>query len=189
MARLADDLGLVLLNPELKPVIVAHRDARKAAAGAIAARQFGHQHEQLQPTPVAQARVNQDLAASASMEQGGAVLDVVPLAAVPEPIPVEQMASASGEDRLRAMVLAIDPRAKFEHAETHDRTRLYIGPIAAVVNDGEPTFAQHVGRGNYVIHRQLAPSGAEGHVIEARYAEGGLLTSTRPASRGERTRE
>jgi hypothetical protein len=169
MARLANDLGLVVLNPELQPVVLAHREAQRAASGAAAVRVFDRQHEQDHLQPATPVQVDQVITRSVRAEQGASPGDVAPPLAVPEPSPVEANILASDEDRLHALVLAIDPRARFEQADTDDRTRLYVGPIAAMLDDGQPMFAQHVGRGSYVLHRQLAPVAAVGDIVEVRY--------------------
>jgi len=172
MARLADDMGLTVLNPELQPTVQAHREARKAAAGLLARNDFLREHDQVKVAPNQAGEVAPNgviaSAAAPTVEREHEALPTVQ----PVPVPIVPTAPERGEDRLRALVLAIDPRAKFLPAETGDASRRYVGPIAAVLDDDEAMFAQHIGRGNYALHRQTAPATEDGQIVEVRYVSG-----------------
>lgn len=169
MARVADDMGLKVLNPELQAVIQAHRAAKKEAAGQVA-----KESAQQAPQAVAQAR-DAGEAASDAPQAHQAAADVATgtdADLVGSLHPTEPAQPATGEEHLRAMVLGIDPRAKFEIADPADESRLYVGPVASALAEAQPMFAQHIGRSIYVIHQQAAPAGHEGQVIEVRYRAG-----------------
>ncbi|AVA38276.1 relaxase/mobilization nuclease domain-containing protein [Cupriavidus metallidurans] len=178
MARVADDMGLKVLNPELQAVIQAHRAAKKEAAGQMAkesaqqAPQAGAlTHLQQPPTQGRDAGE----AASAAPQAHQVAADVATgteADLVGSLQPMEPAQPATGEEHLRAMVLGIDPRAKFEIADPADESRLYVGPVASALAEAQPMFAQHIGRSIYVIHQQAAPAGHEGQVIEVRYRAG-----------------
>lgn len=158
MARLADDIGLKILNPEMQPVIQAHRDARKKAAGQVAKQTAEH-----------------SVKANAA-----AVRDS--LEAVQ---PTEPVQPATDEERLRAMVLAIDPRATFEVADPAEEARMYVGPVASAMEDAQPMFAQHLGRSRYLIHHQAAPAGHDDQVIEVCYRGGRATVNFAQQDKGQ----
>lgn len=92
---------------------------------------------------------------------------------------------AAGEERLRALVLGIDPRATFEIADPADERRLYVGPVASSIDEAQPMFAQHLGRSHYVIHRQAAPADLNDRVIEVRYRAGQVAVSLPQQDKGQ----
>lgn len=195
MARLADDMGLKVLNPELQPVVQAHREAKKLAAGQLA-KESAQQTLQPSTQAPADAKVRPApakapeaaLKASEATEQGdvpaadqeGVVAD--PMADIQ---PTEPALPAAGEERLRAMVLGIDPRATFEIADSADERRLYVGPVASAIDEAQPMFAQHLGRSNYVIHRQAAPADHNDRAIEVRYRAGQVAVSHPQQDKGQ----
>jgi hypothetical protein len=161
MARLADDMGLKVLNPELSAVVIEHRRAK---------------HEAAAKEPAMDAQIG-PVAASTGPAKGeagdtrdSALQEAQPLAEnklVPL-TPIE----LQGEDALRAKVLAIDPRASFELADEHAQGRVYTGPVAAAIDEDPAMFAQHIGRGRYVLHKLTAPQGHEDAIVEVRYRAG-----------------
>lgn len=184
MARLADDMGLKVLNPDLQVAIEAHREAKKLAAGAAAkdaARQViaSSIREASGPATKRPDRVSE---ATEPPGQGDTPTDAL------EPLlePSEPERPTTGEEGLRAAVLAIDPRARFEVADPVDEARQYVGPVAASHAGVDAMFAQHVGRSAYVIHRFPAPADHEGQIVEVRY-RGGAGT-VQPTNQG-RSRE
>ncbi|CAN7780716.1 relaxase/mobilization nuclease domain-containing protein [Cupriavidus necator] len=191
MARLADDMGLKVLNPELQPVIQAHRASKKEAAGRVA-KESGQQSQQgVAPTPAqkvpTEARDAGQTAFAAPQEHQvaagvatGTEADLVGSLQPMEPAP-----PATGEEHLRAMVLGIDPRAKFEVADPADESRLYVGPVASAMEEAQSMFAQHIGRSTYVIHRQAVPAGHEARVIEIRYRAGRADVSPSQQDKGQ----
>lgn len=195
MARLADDIGLKVLNPELQLIIEAHREARKQAAGERAKEsaqqtlQASIQSSTGTPAPPASPRAPEAAqAVSGRTGQGDATADVVTgvandLAAGLRP--TEPALPAAGEARLRALVLAIDPRATFEVADPEDERRLYVGPVAAGMEEAQPMFAQHVGRSTYVIHRQAVLPQHNNQVIEVRYRAGRVAVNPARQDKGQ----
>jgi hypothetical protein len=155
MVRLADDMGLTIFNPELQAAVQAHRAARKEAAGEAARSEYLRERRAAEPD--------------------GPAVEV----ALPTPQPIESSAPARDEDRLRAMVLAIDPRAKFHEADANDVARRYVGPVAAFLAGDTPMFAQHIGRGDYVIHRHIHPTTDATQIAEVRYVDGAMTADVR----------
>ncbi|WP_304350864.1 relaxase/mobilization nuclease domain-containing protein [Comamonas testosteroni] len=161
MARLADDMGLKVLNPELSAVVIEHRRAKHEAAAKEPAMDA-------QGGPVAASTGPANGEAGATRDS--ALQEAQPLAEnklVPL-TPIE----LQGEDALRAKVLAIDPRASFELADEHAQGRVYTGPVAAAIDEDPAMFAQHIGRGRYVLHKLTAPQGHEDAIVEVRYRAG-----------------
>lgn len=195
MARLADDMGLKVLNPELRPIIQAHQEAKKQAAGERA-KEAAQQVQQagLQPfadTQVPPASPKTTEAAQTASDRAGhgqAPADAV-AGVADDPVadlrPTEPVLPAGGEERLRAMVLGIDPRATFQIADPADERRLYVGPVAAALEEGPPMFAQHVGRSTYVVHRQTAPAEHNDQVIEVRYRAGRMAVNISRQDKGQ----
>ncbi len=82
---------------------------------------------------------------------------------------IEPQVARTASERLRDAVLAIDPRATFELADTANPNRRYIGMVAAQADPGQPGFAQHEGQGRYVIHDFAAPENHNDAVVEVAY--------------------
>lgn len=194
MARLANDMGLVVLNPELKPIIQAHRDAKKQVAAEVAKEaaqeSFKTRAAEHSAQAQAQARERAGEASEAAPEAAGGVGEgdgvsdaLVALTGDLRPLE-EPTPPAAGEERLRALVLAIDPRATFQMADPTDEQRLYVGPVASSLDEARPMYAQHLGRSHYVIHRQAAPAERDLQVIEVQYRAGQAIVSPQKADKG-----
>lgn len=195
MARLADDMGLKILNPELLPVVHAHREAKKQAAGQIA-KESAQQTLQASaqapadakapPAPATAPEAAQTLSeATGQSDAPAGDLERVVADPMADIQPTEPAVPAAGEERLRALVLGIDPRATFEIADPADERRLYVGPVASAIDDALPMFAQHLGRSNYVIHRQAAPADHNDRAIEVRYRAGQVAVSLPQQDKGQ----
>ncbi|ART61445.1 hypothetical protein CBP36_20985 (plasmid) [Acidovorax carolinensis] len=191
MARLAEDMGLSVLNPELKPVIEAHREAKKQAAGQVAKEAAQAAFKPRAQEDTGHMSAGAEKAAETAQEaqkgagQGEGVQETL-AAVTPDLRPIEEPAlPTAGDERLRALVLAIDPRAKFQEADPADEKRLYVGPVASSLDGDEPMFAQHLGRGSYVIHRQAAPAEDGKQVLEVRYRAGQAITTHLQAGKGQ----
>ncbi|HIH2745195.1 TPA: relaxase/mobilization nuclease domain-containing protein [Burkholderia lata] len=195
MARLADDMGLKVLNPELQPVVQAHREEEKQAAGQLAKESA---QQALQPSAQAPADARERSAPATAPEAAQTASEATGQGDVPagdlegvaaDPMadiqPTEPALPAAGEERLRAMVLGIDPRATFEIADPADERRLYVGPMASAIDEAQPMFAQHLGRSNYVIHRQAAPADHNDRAIEVRYRAGQVVVSLPQQDKGQ----
>lgn len=142
MARLADDMGMTVLNPELQSTITKHRNAKT-----------------LQITEAATKKSNKP----AQQEPVSQEQDVIQPIILPE---------QTAQERLRAMVLSIDPRAEFIIPDTLDSNRIYTGPVVSTTDHVEgidPIFAQHIGRGVYAIHPINAPELRNNATVEVKY--------------------
>ncbi|AMR77969.1 relaxase/mobilization nuclease domain-containing protein [Cupriavidus nantongensis] len=190
MARVADDMGLKVLNPELQAVIQAHRASKKVAAGQVAKESAQEAPQAVTPTPLQKFETegrDAGQTAFAVPEERQVAADAATgteADLVGSLQPMEPAQPATAEEHLRATVLGIDPRAKFEVADPADESRLYVGPVASALEEAQPMFAQHIGRSTYVIHRQAAPAGHEDRVIEVRYRAGRADTSLPQQDKG-----
>lgn len=192
MARLADDMGLKVLNPELQFLVQAHRAAKKEAAGHVAKESAQKALQESLQAPVPQPTTGAPEAGKAAPyepEHNQGAADVLGGAEAADLVgnlqPTEPAHPAAGEELLRAMVLGIDPRAKFEIADPADDNRRYVGPVVSALEEAQPMFAQHTGRGTYVIHRQAAPAGHDDRVIEVRYRAGQATVSIPQQDKGQ----
>ena len=147
MARLADDMGIVVLNPELRTLVDQHRAARALEAA----------RQQTGDTPADVPSV---------VLESGTVDPADTAAAVPKAdinamgtriLEHPQESVQSPQERIRAMVLAIDPGAKFVEPDPADEARQFFGPVAAELGSSHAGFAQHIGRSVYAIHQVAAP--------------------------------
>lgn len=57
--------------------------------------------------------------------------------------------------------------------------------VASAIDDAQPMFAQHLGRSNYVIHRQAAPADHNDRAIEVRYRAGQVAVSLPQQGKGQ----
>ena len=151
MARLADDMGLVVLNPELHSAIVEHRAQQRRAHVA----------------PVELARPE---SAKSSAPSNSEVPDV-------RSSPTLKPNEPSPDEILKARVLAIDPRATFVLPDINDNRIVYSGPVVAVSREPE-TFAQHVGRSTYVLHTGPTSSLDHDATYDIRYRERVIQVNT-----------
>lgn len=165
MARLADDMGVMILNPEMTVVIEHHR-ADRAEQAAMAAKEkfitktdgdFASNKPPLrQPLPQAPELVTPSSGAAAS----------------PAKTPTAQ-------ERLRTRILSIDPHAQFVLPDPSSG-ELHTGPVAATIDDAEQGFAQHTSRGMYVLHAGTAPRHTADATLEVRYINGVAVATLAP---------
>jgi hypothetical protein len=180
MARLADDMGLTILNPELQTVIEAHRqhkiDQPKVQTPILPVAPTTHQvpdieHQNITPSPEQQPIPASSQSESPQVSTPNQSLPVLTSSVEPDhPVPMQQqpleqeVVSAEIKQQqepiptlnemLRTKVLAIDPHAKFVLPDSQDEKRHYVGPLAVTTDNG---FAQHIGRNQYVLHSGTPP--------------------------------
>lgn len=176
MARLADEMGMTVLNPELQLMIANNRASRELQITLA---------PQVQ-TPQEIAMLNEFIINSAQAE---------PLLQEPEesgeeiqiqsetPAPA-QTSDQVAQDRLRAKILSIDPHAKFVIPDSADSHTSYDGPVAAI-HDETQGFAQRIGRGIYAIHTTSAPENHNNTNIEVRYRNGQPITTIPDHQKGK----
>ena len=155
MARLADDMGMTILNPELQITIEKHRNAK-----ALKVIDTSAQASVITNNPAQQEDVPQ-----------------VSLAMIAEPITQQ---SQTAVELLREKVLSIDPRAKFIIPDVTDDKRTYTGRVVAIIIKNEtqqPGFAQHIGLGLYALHPIKAPDDSNKGVINVKYDNGKAVTT------------
>lgn len=147
MARLADDMGIRVLNPELQDQLEQHRLTRANDA----------------TTPQELQRAS----------------------ATPTDAPPSPEVAISIEEAIRSRVLAIDPAANFSKPKTGAGER-NVGPVVQVYKTGgDAVFAQHVGRGVYVIHHGEPPPNHDGQPIDVEYAKTGMEVRLTHAHQGQ----
>ena len=147
MARLADNMGITILNPDLQMTIENHRNAKA---------------QQIKETSADTIVMANEPAQQEDMLQVSAAI-------VAQPVSQQ---SQTSEELLRAKVLTIDPHAKFTIPDIADNKRVYTGLIVANINKNETTqsgFAQHIGRGLYALHSIEIPDYPNNAVLEVKY--------------------
>ena len=155
MARLADEMNIMILNPELQEFMAHARHTR--------IRQVAAQEPVLPP-------LSENVIATLVSE------------AQPHESVVEPPATPDPYEKLSSMVLAIEPRATFmipDPASNH----LYSGIVVAML-DGNAGFAQHIGRGTYALHLLALPDEFVGS-IDVQYRDGVSEIITREADKGK----
>jgi hypothetical protein len=233
MACLADEMGIAILNPELRSVIEHHRLARQAPLPEpmqAAPSQSVSENEAAWIAPVS-ALVQESIAVEEAVpapghERNDVVLDrsesavstvldasktvaatavggledvskvaefLTPNVSNPEPelalVPVPPAVvspplALPPHERLRAMVLAIDPNAKFVTPLDDGHGTTYFGKVVLSLGDTEPGVAQFSSKlGAYLLHPTLhVPPHAPDDVIEVQYKNGDV---TARQSRGQ----
>ena len=156
MAQLAVEMDIRILNPELQYVAVRHRDRNKKKPAIVV------ESEPLRAAPVVEMP-----APSQAQFPAGAIVEVSP---------------SDPQDQLRAMVLAIDPEARFVTPSTARGMRLYVGPVAVALDEPAIGFAQHTGRSVYALHMTSVPMNAAGVMVEVKYDKGVVAARTLPAT-------
>jgi Relaxase/Mobilisation nuclease domain len=155
MARLADDLGMTILNPELQMTIENHRNVK-----ALKVIDTSAQTSEMTNEPTQQE-------------------DMLQVSAVMVAEPISQK-SQTAVELLRAKVLLIDPHAKFIIPDIADSKRIYRGLVVATINKNETTqsgFAQHIGRGLYALHPIDASGDSNTEVIKVKYDNGQAIAT------------
>ena len=150
MARLADNMGITILNPELQITIENHRNAKVL---------------QIKETSAQTSLIANDPAQQEDMLQASAAMIIQPTS----------QQSQTAEALLRTKVLSIDPHAKFIIPDIADSKRVYTGLVVATINKNEtqqPSFAQHIGRGVYALHSIVIPDYPNNAVLEVQYHNG-----------------
>lgn len=147
MASLADDMGITILNPELQSVIENHRNTKMLQITQAAT---------FTTTPI---KANEIETKSQEVTEVNE-----------ENFPTKETL----QERLRTMVLSIDPHAEFIIPDPADGHRIYTGSVAAVIaqsEDSESGFAQHIGRSIYALHSTKAPEHSKNVGITIKYHE------------------
>lgn len=161
MARLADDMGMTILNPELKTIIATHRTARTLKIAQAITISPSDKLAPVSDTP----RSDPDFLEKRDTGD----LKVPSKSNIPTQQDTATSAVKTLQDRLRDIVLSIDPLAKFVIPDTTDSKKLYVGLIAAQLGDSESGFAQHIGRSVYALHDLDVPKHQNNVVIELQY--------------------
>lgn len=179
MARLADEMGMTILNPDLQAVIAQYRIARKlqvAEAVTIAPAENA-------PVPFSKPAVLQPL----PQEPGPLPQEQKPATpAAEESIPTPEIsASTTPHDRMRAIVLSIDPLAKFVIPDPSNSPHPFFGPVAATLEAPDLGFSQRTGRGVYALHSTNAPEHHQDAVIEVRYRNGQAVVTIPDRQKGK----
>lgn len=185
MAKLADDMGITVLNPEMAEVIQRHREDRLlkiteaieinpadikleiAPAKASPAPQKPHHKPGGMPPHPKEPQAPIPVREPLSREIARTLAEMQEPPKEPPTTPPE-IPTKTPHERLRESVLSIDPRANFVIVEPGASTNPYVGPIAAELEDALG-FAQHTGRSVYALHPVAPPKNHNEAVIEVRY--------------------
>ena len=182
MARLADDMGIAILNPEMQIEIENHRKAREleiTEAITITPESITEptneqtiEEDQTQATPSHKSNQTREADAPAPKtpqqhqpqtenenENGNENAETAPTH------PTEK----TPQEQLRALVLAIDPTATFVEPDPTANARTYSGKVAATLKTPQTGFAQRIGGGKYALHEIDAPAHADNNVLNVRY--------------------
>ncbi|MEQ1916805.1 MAG: LPD7 domain-containing protein, partial [Gallionella sp.] len=170
MACQASDMGIQILNPELQLVIAGYRHQCELD-DAEELRTLSASDESMevltQPT-------------SNKPEQRKGLIDDVQLSEQSASLPIGAPVEQTPQERLRTLVLAIDPLAEFVMPDSEVVHVQYHGPIAVTL----PTqlgnlshgFAQHLGRGVYALHLIPVPENHNEASLEVHYRDGQLVS-------------
>lgn len=92
----------------------------------------------------------------------------------------------TAQEQLRAMVLSIDPDAKFETTDT-SKHRLYSGPVVATLDSSSHDlgFAQKIGRDVYALHLVRAPEHHKNENIDIQYHDGQAIVTLSDHEKGK----
>jgi hypothetical protein len=177
MARLADDFGIVILNPELQTVIVKHRNDRMPQ---ISVEQLTMPDPSIPTLPKEADSPSNDLVKLDSLTQES-------IRASTEKPPIEEPSLLTSQERLRAMVLAIDPRAEFVIPDISDSHKIHIGPVVAALTteDHGHGFAQHIARSVYALHLATPPEHHNNANFEIQYRNGLAVASVTGVAKGK----
>ena len=208
MAFVADDLGMVVLNPELQAGIGERRATRvieidlARASGptstAAAMLQIPAEVSQVRNLKTSRWRTEwaeRTQATESSPVQKGRV--------PPTPRPVDILGAQSDqmhelfvdnlesatartlvrEDRLKEMVLAIDPYAQFVVPDVSTANAQFEGRVVASLVEGG--FVNHIGRGVYAVHWIHAPSDHGDRPVRVRYVAGEGVATLEPLGKGK----
>lgn len=201
MARLADDMGITILNPDLAVVIERHREKRLLEITEAITINPDDIHLEIaqatntqQKPPQTPKQTQEPKAAPNPVQEAftDAKEAMEKRTKAPEPLSREiartlaemeaqQEAQQTppappakkSQEQLRESVLSIDPRATFVIVDPLNSPHPHFGPIAAVLENGEQGFAQHTGRSVYALHPIAAPKGHHEAVIEISYDKNG----------------
>lgn len=169
MACQASDMGIQILNPELQVVIANHRH-QCDLENAEELRALSAQHESMEVVTHAK---------SSEPEQRAGLIEEVQLSTQSASLPIEATVEQTPQERLRTLVLAIDPRAEFVMPGSTSHVQ-YNGPIAVTLPtqpDSHPHgFAQHLGRGVYALHLTPVPENHNDASVEVHYRDGQIVS-------------
>ena len=150
MARLADDMGMTILNPELQITLENHRNAKAL-------------------------QIKETSAQASVMTNDPSQQEVMPQLSAAIIIQSASLQNQTAEALLREKVLSIDPHAKFTITDIADNKRIYTGLVVAIIEKNEtqqPGFAQHIGLGLYALHPIEAPGDSNNETIQVKYDNG-----------------
>lgn len=172
MAKLADDMGMKILNPEMQAVIAEHRKSKIAKPKEpTPARQEDTKPSKPERKPEKPPEPN--IVHLALQNPADPALEIAENPVLPEILPTVSEETKSADERLRAKVLSIDPHAQFEYPNTSDEYHTHAGPVIANIDNANRLIAQYVGRGVYMIHEleKTAEIATETH-LSIKYREG-----------------
>jgi len=172
MAKLADDLGITVLNPELQAVVASHR---KEKLNRLASTMASTEHKV--PANALERQVEDGV---------GQTVDELITPTVGEEI---EQSPYTVNQLLKRKVLSIDPGAEFEIPDVN-LSRTYSGRIAASLEpdlNASGGFAQHIGRSRYALHALVAPNTEE--IVDVVYKNGKASVAEKSAKEADRQKK
>ena len=161
MACLADEMGITILNPELQTVIVNQRMTKV---------QQGVEEILVAATPNKITTLD-----SASANKPEKLL-LQPKLTTPqvakENASSETVVAKTPEECLRVKILSINPHAQFVIPDIANNHKIYTGRIAVSLEmEGQEGFAQHIGRGVFVLHLKSTAKVHDDESIDIQYID------------------
>lgn len=174
MACLADDMGMTILNPELQSVITNHRSDRLLNNAAA-------QNTPPELNELSLSKEDTENSIDHPPQQKNMLQDVVE---ANNSYPLVGLQPS--QERLCAMVLAIDPLAEFVIPDISNSSTKYTGPVVAALkaDDVDQGFAQRLGRGVYILHSANAPENHNDATIEIKYRNGQTVATFPAINKG-----
>lgn len=178
MARLATDEGMTILNPELQSTIKIHQNI--------------HHSQELDFQNTIQTSIEQEYSDdTVNLNERSPIPlpqeEILGTQVIDKDQAIKKTALLSSEERMRSLVLSIDPRAKFITPDVSHKHKTYSGPVVATLttDDIGQVFAQHVGRGMYVIHSGSPPEHHNNANIEIQYRNGLAVENVVETAKGK----
>ncbi len=176
MARLADDMGIAILNPELQSVIANHRNNRVLKITEV--------QRTMPAQNISTLSKEADSPFNDSVKQEGLLQEITQ--AKTEKFPIDEPSLLTSQERLRVMVLAIDPHAEFIIPDISDSHKIHVGPVAVALttDDNGHGFAQHVARSVYALHLAAPPEQHNNANVEIQYRDGLAVATVTGVGKG-----
>lgn len=173
MAKMADDLGMTVINPELRPIIAAHQ-AQKALA-----KPKSHISKTTVPAPSPTATTKAPESTDqqqipATQPEPEKITSAVAPVATTAPALAQEMSDEQQHEYLRQEILKAHPRAQIVLAD-RKKSVPHVGPIVSATANA---FIQKTGRSLYTLHPKPLPdtvTAEQKKPVTIQYRKGSLV--------------